>query len=61
MFFSCLFQRYLCESAFSTLTSIKTKYCAIIKDVETAMRPAPTDIEPRFDLLCKNIENHTFH
>ena len=49
---------YLCESAFSTLTSIKTKYRASIKDVEIALRPALTNIEPRFDLLCKNMQNH---
>ena len=49
---------YLCETAFSTLTSIKTKHRASIKDVETALRPALTNIEPRFDLLCKNMQNH---
>uniref|UniRef100_H2YPP8 HAT C-terminal dimerisation domain-containing protein n=1 Tax=Ciona savignyi TaxID=51511 RepID=H2YPP8_CIOSA len=34
---------YLCETAFSTLTSIKTKHQSI-KDVETALRPALTNI-----------------
>ena len=52
---------YLCESAFSTLTSIKTKYRASIIDVETALRPAQTNIEPRFALLCKNMQNHAAH
>ena len=52
---------YLCETAFSTLTSIKTKHRASIKDVETALRPALTNIEPRFDLLCKNMQNHAAH
>ena len=52
---------YLCESVFSTLTSIKTKYHASIKDIETVMRPALTNIEQRFDLLCKNMQNHASH
>ena len=33
---------YLCESAFSTLTAIKTKYRSSLSNIETALRPALT-------------------
>ena len=53
---------YLCESAFLTLTAIKTKHrSSILSNIETALRPALTNIEPRLDLLCKRKQSHPSH
>jgi hypothetical protein len=52
---------YLCETAFSTLTSIKTKHRSSLKDIEMVLRPAITKIKPRFDLLCQNMQAHQSH
>ena len=52
---------YLCESAFSTLTAIKTKYRSSLSNIETALRPALTNIEPRLDLLCSRKQSHPSH
>ena len=52
---------YLCESAFSTLTALKAKHRSSIKNIETFMRPALTNIQPRFDLLCENKQSHPSH
>lgn len=52
---------YLCESSFSTLTVIKTKYRASLKNIEIIMRPAVTNIKPRFDKLCKEKQPHPSH
>ena len=52
---------YLCESAFSTLTAIKTKYRSSLSNIETALRPALTNIEPRLDLLCSRKQSHQSH
>lgn len=52
---------YLCESAFSTLTAIKTKYRSSLSNIETALRPALTNIEPRLDLLCSRMQSHPSH
>ena len=58
---TCFSPICLCESTFSTLTSIKTKYLASNKGVKTAMRQPLTNVEPRFDLLCKNMQNRKSH
>ena len=52
---------YLCESAFSSLTNLKTKHRSSLGDIETVLRPAITKIEPRFDLLCKKMQAHQSH
>lgn len=52
---------YLCESAFSTLTYIKSKYRSTLINVENLLRPALTQIEPRFNYLCKNKQSHPSH
>ena len=49
---------YLCESAFSTLTYIKSKYRSTLINVENLLRSALTQIEPRFNYLCKNKYSH---
>ena len=50
---------YLCESAFSTLTAIKTKYRSSLSNIKTELRPALTNIEPRLDLLvAKSSRTH---
>jgi hypothetical protein len=41
---------YLCESAFSALTHIKSKYRTSLANVEDGLRAALSNIEPRFDL-----------
>ena len=35
---------YLCESAFSSLTNLKTKHRSSLGDIETVLRPALTKI-----------------
>ncbi|KAK2725165.1 hypothetical protein QYM36_001570 [Artemia franciscana] len=52
---------YLCGSAFSTLTYIKSKYCSTLINVENLLRSALTQIEPRFNYLCKNKQSHPSH
>lgn len=52
---------YLCESAFSTLTYIKSKYRSTLINVENLLRSAITQIEPRFNYLCKNKQSHPSH
>ena len=52
---------YLCKSAFSTLTAIKTKYRSSLSNIATALRPALTNIEPRLDLLCSRKQSHPPH
>ena len=52
---------YLCEKSFSTLTYVKTKYRSNLKDLEPVLRPAITEIEPRFDLLCENMQAPQSH
>ena len=52
---------YLCESAFSTLTVLKTKHHSSLKNIEFSMRPALTNIQPRFELLCQNKQSQQSH
>ena len=52
---------YLCEKSFSTLTYVKTKCRSNLKDLEPVLRHAITKIEPRFDLLCDNMQAHQPH
>ncbi|XP_023228044.1 protein FAM200A-like [Centruroides sculpturatus] len=52
---------YLCEMAFSVMTNIKTKQRSRLCNIEIAMRPALTDIKPRFNLLCQNMQAHPSH
>ncbi|GFQ88510.1 putative transposase [Trichonephila clavata] len=52
---------YLCESAFSTLTYIKSKYRSTLINVENLLRSAITQIEPRFNYLCTNKQSHPSH
>jgi hypothetical protein len=52
---------YLCESAFSTLLYLKSKYRNRIRNIDEIMRPALCKIEPRFSLLCSNKQAHPSH
>ena len=52
---------YLCESTFSTLTAIKTKYRSSLSNIETALRSALTNIELQLDLLCSRKQSHPSH
>jgi hypothetical protein len=52
---------YICESAFSALTYIKSKYRTRLANVEADLRAALSDIEPRFDILCSKMQAHPFH
>jgi hypothetical protein len=52
---------YLCESAFSVLTYIKSKYRTRLANVEADLRAALSDIEPRFGLLCSKMQAHPSH
>ena len=52
---------YLCESAFSSLTNLRTKHRSSLGDIETVLIPALTKIELRFDLLFKKMQAHRSH
>ena len=52
---------YLCEKSFLTLTYVKTKYRSNLKDLKPALRSAIIEIEPRFDVLCVNMQAHWSH
>jgi len=51
---------YLCETAFSALTNMKTKYRSRLV-VESDMRVGLSNITPRFDSLCKAKQAHPSH
>jgi hypothetical protein len=52
---------YLCESAFSASTYIKSKYRTRLANVEADLRAALSNIEPRFDLLYSKMQAHPTH
>ena len=52
---------YLCEISFSALTHIKSQYRSSLKNVEEALRPAVSNIQPRFNLLCNKKQAHPSH
>ncbi|XP_060774418.1 SCAN domain-containing protein 3-like [Neoarius graeffei] len=51
---------YLCESSFSTLTAMKTKYRARLH-VESDLRVCLSSITPRLDKLCSERQAHPSH
>lgn len=52
---------YLCETAFSRMTQIKSKYRSCITNIEVTMRPAISKINPRFEILCHKKQMHISH
>ncbi|KAK2715224.1 hypothetical protein QYM36_010016 [Artemia franciscana] len=52
---------YLCKVTFSALTHIKSQHRSGIKIVEEVLRPAVSNITPRFDLLCNKKQAHPYH
>ena len=52
---------YLCKKSFPTLTYVKTKYRSNLKDLEPVLRPAITETEAKFNLLCENMQAHQSH
>ena len=44
---------YLCETVFSAMAVLKTKYCSKL-DVKREMRVAVSNIAPQFEVLCQN-------
>jgi hypothetical protein len=52
---------YLCESAFSVLTYIKSKYRTRLANIEDDLRIALSDIEPKFDNLWSKMQPHPSH
>ena len=52
---------YLCEAAFSKLTTIKSKNRSSLETVEDALRPALSCIIPRMDHLCKKHQAQRSH
>lgn len=51
---------YLCETGFSTMSVIKTKYRNSV-DIHSPMRVALSSIEPRLDILTRNKQAHLSH
>jgi hypothetical protein len=51
---------YLCESAFSVMTAIKTKYRNRVK-VENDLRLCPTKLEPDLKQLCEERQAYPSH
>jgi hypothetical protein len=52
---------YLCESAFSALTYVKSKYRTRLANVEADLRAALSEIEPRFYPMCSKMQAHPSH
>ena len=52
---------HLCEITFSALTHIKSQHRLMLKNVEESLRPAVSNIVPRFDLLCSKKQAHPPH
>jgi hypothetical protein len=46
---------YLCESKFSALTYIKSKFRTRLASVEADLKASLSDIEPRFDLFINKV------
>ena len=51
---------YLCEKAFSSMVTIKTKSRNRLQ-VEGDLRLSLSPIQPRMDLLCSNVQSHPSH
>jgi hypothetical protein len=51
---------YLCEAGFSAVAVIKSKYRTKIK-VEKEMRVAVSNLIPRFEKMCSDLEAHSSH
>ncbi|GFW71409.1 zinc finger BED domain-containing protein 5 [Trichonephila clavipes] len=51
---------YICETGFSKLVSIKTKYRSHLNP-EDDMRIAISNIHPSIDEIIRNLQPHTFH
>ena len=51
---------YLCETGFSALAAMKSKYRARLV-VEKDLRVALSSMTPRFDKLCANKQAHPSH
>ena len=57
--FLCQFlDTYLCETAFSVLTTIKNKNRSCLKSVDICMRNAPSNDQPRFTKIVKKFKNN---
>ena len=52
---------YLCESAFSSLTSIKNKQRPGLKSVEHELRVCLSDIQLRIKTICARMQSHSSH
>jgi len=51
---------YLCETGFSAVAAIKTKYRSKL-NIENELRVAISNQQPRFDKICKIKQAHTSH
>lgn len=51
---------YLCETGFSAVASIKTKYRSKL-NIEDELRVAISKQQPRFEKICKGKQAHTSH
>jgi hypothetical protein len=51
---------YLCESGFSAVAVIKTKYRSRLS-LEKEMRVAISQFQPRFDMLCNKKQARVSH
>ena len=52
---------YLCETAFSVLTTIKNKHRSCLKSVDMCMRNALSNEQPRFKKIAKEIQQQPSH
>jgi len=52
---------YLCEITFSALAHIKSQYRSSLQNVEEILRPAVSNIAPRFNMLCSKKQAHPSH
>lgn len=52
---------YLCESAFSAMKTLKSKYRTKLTDVDGEMRVSLSNIRPRIDVLCSKKQSQVSH
>ena len=52
---------YLCETAFSALTTIKNKNRSCLKEVDMCMRTALSNVEPRFKKIVQETQQQQSH
>jgi hypothetical protein len=51
---------YLCETGFSGIADLKTKYCSVL-NIKSGFREAISRLQPRYEKLCCKKQPHPSH